>query len=454
MPLSDPEASEVEEDAVGGERIYKAGSNLKLLLVGFNTRALAESCVRADYCFVSLDSFGDLDHSLLGPVFSPCRPRPGFPGGGPNMESLVEWGIILAKQQHCDSLAYASGLENRPELLSKLISESGCQLYGNTSSALQQVRDAVALSHNLRQSGFHAPETYLPDNRPPDSDRRWLIKPLKSGGGHGIVPADQRRTIPEGSVFQEYISGKPCSFSFVSDGNNCLILGITEQLIAAKSYTGRDFGYVGNLFPLETSDQKKLYETVASIARWLTANYGLKGLNGVDFILQGEDCWVIEVNPRYSASMELFERAYEFPMVKLHVLACRGDWQEVKRLVEGLTIERTFCQPKCVWIKKVIYTKKSKRALPTRGEWTDEQMQAWACRMHDRGLRDLPYPGDVIGARRPVATAIVSGASKAECVNKSDALSALMMRQLSPAGQPSGRKRNKGECRWPIFPEC
>ncbi len=74
------------------------------------------------------------------------------------MESLVEWGIILAKREHCDSLVYASGLENRPELLTRLVSESGCQLYGNTPSVLQHVRDSVTLCDNLRHAGFHAPK--------------------------------------------------------------------------------------------------------------------------------------------------------------------------------------------------------------------------------------------------------------------------------------------------------
>ena len=56
---------------------------------------------------------------------------------------------------------------------------------------LQQARDAVGLSHHLQHAGFHAPKTRLPDGQPLEKERRWLIKPLKSGGGHGVTPADQ-----------------------------------------------------------------------------------------------------------------------------------------------------------------------------------------------------------------------------------------------------------------------
>jgi predicted ATP-grasp superfamily ATP-dependent carboligase len=349
------------------------------------------------------------------------------------MESLVEWGVFLARREHCDSLVYASGLENWPELLTRLVSESGCQLYGNRPSVLQQVRDPVALCHKLRQAGFHSPETRHPNGRPLDGERRWLIKPLKSGGGHGVVLAGQGGTVPEGSVYQEHISGKPCSFTFVADGSNCLVLGITEQLTVARSYTGRDFGYAGNLFPLETGDQKRLFETVAGITRWLTASYGLRGLNGVDFILHGEDCWVIEVNPRYSASMELFELAYGFPMIKLHVLACSGGWQEVMRVMERLPGGITLCQPEGIWVKKVIYTRTPRLVRPKSCGWKNEQVQTWAQRMHAQGLRDLPYPGEFIPARKPVATAIASGATRAECLKKLNRLSALMRSQLAPA---------------------
>lgn len=400
---------------------------LKLLLIGFNTRCLAESSGKAGYSFVSLDCFGDLDHSLLGPVFSPRRRQPDLPACDVvNMESLVEWGKVLAKREHCDSIVYASGLENHPELLAKLVAESGCRLYGNDPSVLCEVRDPVALSNNLRQAGYRTPGTVRAGSEPSDSGTQWLIKPVKSGGGHGIVLKDQQNAVPEGSVLQEYISGQSCSFTFVSDGRNCAVLGITEQIVGARSCTGRMFGWGGNIFPLQSREQKAIRDAVADIASHLASSYGLKGLNGVDFILQGKNCWVIEVNPRYSASMELLEQAYRLPMIKLHVLACSGNWKEVKREVDRLP------EVRCFWAKQVVYTRTRMLACPAalRGSSGDER--TWARGMYAQGLRDLPYPGDVISSRSPVATAVASGASREDCLRKMASLSALMRSQLSP----------------------
>lgn len=407
---------------------------MKLLLIGFNTRSLAESSAAGGYSFVSLDCFGDVDHSLLGPVFSPRRQHPDFPPvDRVNIECLVDWGIILAKREHCDSIVYSSGLENHPELLGKLVTESGCRLFGNTPSVLRQVRDPVALCHSLQEAGFHAPETHLADGKQPDKEKRWLVKPMKSGGGNGVALAGKRIAIPKKSVYQEYLKGKPCSFTFISDGmSNSLVLGITEQQIRGKSYTGRDFGYAGNLFPLETSGQRTLLETVANIASFLTVRYGLRGLNGVDFILHEGECWVIEVNPRYSASVELFELAYGFSMIKLHLLACDGDWHEVKRVVAQMPIELMSCRPQRIWAKAVIYTRTSKVVQPTHYTPTGEQTLAWARDLHARGLRDLPYPGEIIPAKKPVATAIASGTTRADSLKQVSKLSALMRSQLSP----------------------
>ena len=52
--------------------------------------------------------------------------------------------------------------------------------------------------------------------------------------------------------------------------------------------------------------------------------FGLVGLNGVDFIARRGVPYPIEVNPRYSASMELIERAHGSIMFEIHSRPSRG----------------------------------------------------------------------------------------------------------------------------------
>ena len=50
--------------------------------------------------------------------------------------------------------------------------------------------------------------------------------------------------------------------------------------------------------------------------------FGLVGVNGIDFIVRDNRPWPIEVNPRWCASMELVERAYGLSVFETHASAC------------------------------------------------------------------------------------------------------------------------------------
>ena len=56
----------------------------------------------------------------------------------------------------------------------------------------------------------------------------------------------------------------------------------------------------------------------------LAEQFELTGLFGVDFILENERIWTLEVNPRYTASIEIVERATGIGTIGLHAAACRA----------------------------------------------------------------------------------------------------------------------------------
>src|SRR5262249_56227745 len=123
--------------------------------------------------------------------------------------------------------------------------------------------------------------------------------------------------LPPTWVLQERIEGVSASASFVSDGRRSVVLGWTEQLRAP-----RGFRYAGNVLPLDAGAAAR--EEVSAIADALTREYGLRGLNGFDFVLRADRAVVLEVNPRYCASMELVERASRVSVFGLHLAACQG----------------------------------------------------------------------------------------------------------------------------------
>ena len=63
-------------------------------------------------------------------------------------------------------------------------------------------------------------------------------------------------------------------------------------------------------------------DTASALASAVTEEFGLVGVNGIDFVVRDGVPYAIEVNPRWCASMELVERAYGFSVFDAHASAC------------------------------------------------------------------------------------------------------------------------------------
>ena len=79
---------------------------------------------------------------------------------------------------------------------------------------------------------------------------QWLLKPRDSGGGIGITWAREGNQLPAGYLLQEFQDGIPASVSFLADGRDAVILGMSEQLIGWGEFGARGFAYCGNIVPL------------------------------------------------------------------------------------------------------------------------------------------------------------------------------------------------------------
>jgi uncharacterized protein len=356
---------------------------VRILLVGLTARAIAESAVRAGCDIVSVDYFGDLDTKRLGPNASLRERRTEY-----SAAALTR----VAREFSYDAVAYGGGLENHPEAVEALA--EGKTLLGNTPETLRCVRDPAILFPFLAARGFTAPETItlrLDTPRELPTAGRWLVKPVASGGGHGVREWRGGSPGPR-HVLQQFLAGVSGSVVFVADGREAVLLGWSEQLHAPNA-----FRYGGNLFPLEVPPAA--IDELRHLAQAVTGRYGLVGLNGIDFLLQENRPAVLEINPRYSGSMELVERATGASMFGLHLRACRGILPEPKPVEANPRAgARTECHG-----KKIVYARRTVTAAASL---------AWL----ERGVRDVPHPGDVIGKGRPICTVLSSGASREKCL--------------------------------------
>jgi len=371
---------------------------MKILLIGVSTRAMAQSAVAGGNRVIALDAFGDRDLQGLTESYSLNRDfRTAF-----SPEALLQASLGL----DFDAVVYTSNLENHPGILARFGHEH--RLIGNSSRVVASVRSWHELFNRLRRAGFLVPETVFTGAAGPlDSQRRWLLKPVLSGGGHGIRfrKPDMEHSFENaniqgapGFMIQEFISGRDCSAAFVANGKECRLLGIAEQLIGMKAFGANGFRYSGNLLPvpemIDPDSRRILFEKVRRIAEFLTREYALTGVNGIDFILRNDQVYLTEVNPRYSASMEVIEIAYGLPVFNLHLQSILDG----KLPVFDLEAE---------WNggmfngKSYLYAEKDV-AMPDTGHWLQ------------RGIRDVPASGEGIRKGSPVCTVFADGPGRKE----------------------------------------
>jgi uncharacterized protein len=281
-------------------------------------------------------------------------------------------------------------------------------LLGNAPDALRRVREPIALFRFLTGRGFAVPETRVATD-PLPREGRWLLKPARGGGGQGVRSWNGRPPSPS-QLLQERVDGASGSASFVSDGRGSLVLGWTQQLHARRS-----FRYAGNLMPLRGGAPAR--KEIDAIADALTREYGLRGLNGFDFVLRRGRPVVLEVNPRYCASMELMERASGRSLFGLHLAACRGE------------LPASFALRPGVWGKAIVYATRTV-AAPDTTPWLDQ------------GVRDVPHPSEVILAEHPICTVLASGPTRALCRVALDRETKRIRAACAPVPEPAPATRS------------
>ena len=315
---------------------------------------------------IAFDLFGDLDLRLSADRVVTRR----------GLTALVDAAVAEAP----GAVVYGASFENHPALVDRLGERH--TLLGNPASTLRAVRDPAQLGAALGDLPY--PLTTV---TAPSSGGRWLRKPVRGGGG--IRVREWRGgALPAGTFLQERIDGVPCSAAAVGDGKDAVVLGLTEQLVGRRAFGVGGHRWCGNLVPPRTPVP---LDQVQAICSRLAAAFGLRGLFGVDFISDGERAWTVEVNPRATASLEAIEAAYGVAMFDAHLRGCLGE------------LPRTEAAPRRAAGKAVLFATE----VVTVGD-----TERWL----ERGVRDVPHPGERIPARRPVCTVVTTAATPDEAL--------------------------------------
>ena len=362
----------------------------RVLIAGVATRGLAESAARAGYEVVAVDGFGDLDLHIQAHAVLMARDA-----RGRFSTRLV---AQAARRVSCDAVAYVAPLENHPGAVRALA--RGSDLWGNPPAVLRSARDPLRFTASLVARGILPPNVYTGRHRTPPPlpppGGRWIVKPLASGGGHGITRWRGGTRLPPGTYLQERIIGTPGSVVFAADGARTAPLGLTRMLVGDRAFGASGFRYCGSILVSRADAFDEGFEGLAAdIASRVTDAFRLRGVNGVDFVERGDLPYPIELNPRYTASMELVERAYGLSIFEIHARACRGE-------LPAFDLAAARASGWAVG-KAIVYA---------RHDVTTGDTQPW---LEDEHLRDIPHPGERIPRGRPVCTVFARGRDAQAC---------------------------------------
>lgn len=359
-----------------------------LLVVGVTVRALAVSAARAGYRVTAVDAFGDLDLCRIADAVS-LRSED-------HTQYSPERAVAAAERVRADLVAYTSNFENYPDAVARLARHR--ELLGNPPEVLVQVRNPIELMRRLRRRGFATPETRATAVVNPTKVDPWLLKPRRSGGGHGTVPWRAGSPVSRRNYLQQRIAGTPGSIIFAADGRHIVPLGITLQLVGDARFGTHGFRYCGSLLSTGSAKlfarQEELTEQAVSLALATTREFGLRGLNGIDFVAKGGVPYPIEVNPRYSASMELAERAQGLSVFEVHARACRG-------VLPRVPSARTRVYGKAI--------------LFARRDFVASDICRWD---EDAPFADIPHPGELIRRGHPICTVFAEASDAATCYRR------------------------------------
>ncbi|WP_066500647.1 carbamoyl-phosphate synthase (glutamine-hydrolyzing) large subunit [Abyssisolibacter fermentans] len=115
-------------------------------------------------------------------------------------------------------------------------------------------------------------------------------------------------------LIDKYVKGTEIEVDAVSDGEDILIPGIMEHIEKTGVHSGDSITVYPNI-TLSEETVKKLVEYTKKIAKGLK----IVGLVNIQYVFDGKDIYVIEVNPRASRTVPILSKVTGVPMVKLAV---------------------------------------------------------------------------------------------------------------------------------------
>jgi predicted ATP-grasp superfamily ATP-dependent carboligase len=315
----------------------------------------------------------------------------------------------VAKAFQYDHCVLTGGMENYPDIVAEICRELPC----HDRIALAECRDPIVLqsivhdSRELSRLGLSFPLTTR--QRPiGGNDGEWLTKHTDRSGGLGVhsgaaaCVAQNKANL----VYQRRVTGELVSGLYLADGQTSTLLAVSHQWSGRSELGCAEFVYCGSISPCVLNDSH--WRALSAAGNVFASRFGLRGVFGIDFIREGDRLWLLELNPRITASAEVCQKMLPLNIVEEHLRVMAGGELDV----QGVPGYENRPSPE-EWFGKAIVFNRFSQPIVITPEF-HRQLRDWmeadvSPSGTASGLGDVPMPSSVFSPGSPVLTVMVSG---------------------------------------------
>ena len=360
----------------------------KLLLIGIDTRSMLNSALKLDYTVYSTSYFSTSDTPSIKNQKIILNESYGE-SCGVFEEEFNPQTILDISREFIDEVDYIipiSGIS--PNDFSKkdqkkILGNVDVNKIENKYNFYKEIKNKFLTPKTFRLSDID--EAYEIQKACPNN--KFILKPVQGSGGYNVNLLDNDKCIEfneDEFIMQEFVSGINVSSSILSTGTNAKTI-ISSRLLTENDFEkNNSFRYIGNIVPLtkesimsDVENIDKILEEMKITSESLAKKFRLLGSNGVDYILNENGLYVIEINPRIQGTFECVEQSLGINMLEAHINACRRKIIEVP-------------EPKFYSYKKIVYS-------PNRNKYEKINLD---------NIYDLPHIGSITEKSEPLLTII------------------------------------------------
>ena len=216
--------------------------------------------------------------------------------------------------------------------LAKAIEEMGIEILGTSFDSIDEAEDRERFDAILNQYGIPRAAgrmVYTCEEALKAAEELGypvLVRPSYVLGGQGMNIAYNRQDIIDqigiiNTVHQEhpilvdkYIMGTEVEVDAVCDGVDSMIPGIMQHVERAGIHSGDSI----SVYPA-LSIPAHIQDVIVDYTRKLALSLRVKGLLNIQFIVRGEEVYIIEANPRSSRTVPYISKVTNIPIVDLAV---------------------------------------------------------------------------------------------------------------------------------------